>query len=137
MLLSRTTQVALRAIAYIVAMQDPEKGISARDLATVTGANPHTVAKAMQTLVRQGVVSSSRGPAGGFFVSFAQQKKTIMSIVEAIEGTEQFEKCVLGLRDCSDEHPCPIHREYKAARNKIGNIFNKTKIGDIPFIMVD
>ena len=54
-----------------------------------------------------------------------QQQQPIAVIVETIEGNSVFKECGLGLSKCSETHPCPIHNDYKVAREMIEKIFNE------------
>ena len=102
-----------------------------KEIAEQINASEHTVGKILQTLARQGIIYSLKGPAGGFYVNDAQQNQPISNIVETIEGKEIFNECGLGLSKCSASHPCPIHNEYKVSRELIEKIFREKKIKDL------
>jgi DNA-binding IscR family transcriptional regulator len=51
--------------------------------------------------------------------------------VEAIDGKEIFNSCGLGLSKCSSSHPCPIHDEYKKARDIIEKLFTQKRVLDL------
>ena len=72
-----------------------------------------------------------KGPSGGFFISETQQDQSISVIIESIEGKEVFKECGLGLSKCSALHPCPIHDEYKVARDLLANLFQEKKVKDL------
>ena len=72
-----------------------------------------------------------KGPSGGFYISKEQQKQPIINIVEAIDGKQIFKSCGLGLSQCSSTHPCPIHYEYKEARDIIASLFQQKKVLDL------
>ena len=131
MILSQTSEIAVRALAFIATHQQTEQGICAKDLADSIKVNQHTVAKAMQILVKHGVVSSARGRSGGFYLTAPQKDKPIVGIVEAIDGKWVFNKCALGLHQCSKERPCPIHGDFRKAKDIITKIFSQTSIKDI------
>ena len=87
--------------------------------------------KILQTLARQGLINSAKGPTGGFFITEDQQEQPISNIVETIEGQQIFKECGLGLSQCNASHPCPIHDEYKIARDLIENLFRQKKVKDL------
>lgn len=72
-----------------------------------------------------------KGPSGGFFISAEQQNQPIIHIVHAIDGNRVFKSCGLGLSKCSSAHPCPIHYQYKEARDIIENLFRQKKVIDL------
>lgn len=110
-------------------MQGEKAGI--KETAEQINASEHTVGKILQTLAKRGVITSVKGPSGGFYVSDAQQYEPIAVIVESIEGKGIFKECGLGLSKCSAQHPCPIHDEYKVARDLLEKLFEEKKVKDL------
>ena len=83
--------------------------------------------KILQELVPKSIISSIKGPRGGFYLTEKNQQAPLIKIIEAIDGLAYFEKCGLGLEDCSDSHPCPIHEDFKKSRDHLKTVFtNKT-----------
>lgn len=83
--------------------------------------------KILQELVPKSIISSIKGPRGGFYLTKKNQQAPLIKIIEAIDGLAYFEKCGLGLEDCSDSHPCPIHEDFKISRDHLKTVFtNKT-----------
>ncbi len=108
-----------------------EENAGIKEVAEYINASQHTVGKILQTLVRQRVINSVKGPSGGFYISKEQQKHPIINIIEAIDGKGVFKSCGLGLSKCSASHPCPIHNDYKEARDSIENLFRQKKVQDL------
>jgi hypothetical protein len=46
-------------------------------------------------------------------------------------GQGVFKECGLGLSRCSETHPCPIHNEYKVARELMDKLFREKKVIDL------
>jgi DNA-binding IscR family transcriptional regulator len=42
----------------------------------------------------------------------------LIDIVEAIDGLEIFNNCVLGFPGCSNENPCPVHDKWGKLRDE-------------------
>ena len=57
-----------------------------REVADALGVPADYLLKILQQLVRAGVLSSTRGPAGGFRLQRPPAKITLLTIVEAIDG---------------------------------------------------
>ncbi len=74
--------------------------ISAKELAHRLAASEATLSKAMQRLVRADLLSSTRGPAGGFFLAREAKEITLKEIVEAIEGKLSTPGCLFGRQIC-------------------------------------
>lgn len=130
-MLSSTCQTAIKAVIYLSAKSDSSEKISMKEIAEKINASEHTVGKTLQSLVKHKIINSLKGPTGGFYINDEQQNQPIQVIVETIEGKEIFKQCGLGLSQCSESHPCPIHDEYKVARELLEKIFKDKKIKDL------
>ncbi|HWI91578.1 MAG TPA: Rrf2 family transcriptional regulator [Flavisolibacter sp.] len=130
-MLSYTCKTAVKAVVYLATTYERHEKAGLKEVAEHIGASEHTVGKILQTLVRQDVINSMKGPAGGFYISKKQKKQPLINIVEAIDGRNIFKGCGLGLSRCSAAHPCPIHDEYKAARDILDRIFNTKSVEDL------
>lgn len=130
-MLNQMSQTAIKAVIYLASQQVVDGNAGIREVAGYIDASEHTVGKVLQTLVRAGIINSVKGPSGGFHISREQLKRPIIHVVDAIEGKELFTKCGLGLKKCSASRPCPMHHEYKAARELVYKIFASKKIADL------
>jgi Rrf2 family protein len=130
-MLSNTCKTAIKAVIYLCSKFDTNENAGIKEIAEFINANEHTVGKILQTLVKQQVIKSMKGPSGGFSISKEQQKQPIINIVEAIDGRHVFLSCGLGLSQCSSSHPCPIHYEYKEARDIVEKLFRQKKVLDL------
>jgi Rrf2 family protein len=127
-MLSKTCKTAIKAVIYLCSKFDTAENVSIKEVAEFINASEHTVGKILQTLARQNVINSMKGPTGGFYISEEQQKQPIINIVEAIDGKQIFTSCGLGLSKCSATHPCPIHNEYKQVRDLMEKIFREKNV---------
>lgn len=83
------------------------------------------VSKMLQTLTPSGIIGSKKGKNGGFYLARKPSNIKLIEIVEAIDGLEVFETCVLGFPDCGDKHPCPVHETWGKIREKTFNMLNE------------
>ena len=130
-MLSYTCKTAIKAVIYLSSKSDHGEKAGIKEIAGHINASEHTVGKILQTLARQKLINSLKGPSGGFFITIIQQNQPIINIVEAIDGKQIFTECGLGLSTCSATHPCPIHDEYKIARDLIEKLFREKSIKDL------
>jgi len=130
-MLSLTCKTAIKAVIYLSSRTDPEDRPGIKEIAAAINANEHTVGKLLQTLVKQDVINSVKGPSGGFYISQEQQKLPVMAIIEAIDGTALFTECGLGLSKCSALHPCPIHHDYQEGKMLLEKLFRTRRIIDL------
>lgn len=127
-MLSLTCKTAIKAVIFLASGPGTGERSGIREIASFINASEHTVGKLLQTLVKSGIINSAKGPSGGFYITKAQLRLPIINIVEAVDGKEVFKECGLGLSKCSATHPCPIHHEYKKARDIIETLFRERKV---------
>jgi Rrf2 family protein len=115
-MLSLSCKYALRAIVYIMSKAASLHRSGIKEIAEAIGANEHTTAKILQLLAKEGLVHSAKGPTGGFYLLPDAGPIYLIQVVRLIDGEQFFFECGLGLKECSEKKPCPIHHTYKAAR---------------------
>lgn len=88
-------------------------------------------AKILQILNKHRIITSLKGPYGGFYIEQYQLEQPVINVVKAIDGMSVFKECGFGLKNCSEKHPCPMHFKYKAVRETLLQVFQKTTIGSL------
>jgi len=58
----------------------------------------------------------------------ANLEQSVADIVREIDGDKLFSGCGLGLKECSEDHPCPIHNDFKHIRQEIKDMLDNSKI---------
>jgi Rrf2 family transcriptional regulator, iron-sulfur cluster assembly transcription factor len=125
---SKTAEYALRATIFIAQKGTINNKLGIEEVAKAIGSPQSFTAKILQLLTRDNrVVSSARGPHGGFYMTTQSKKQPALAILEAVGEDNILRKCVLGLNQCSETKPCPMHAEYKLIKEKLIFLFeNKT-----------
>lgn len=126
---SKTCQYAIRAIFYIAKRSEQGYKSNVKEIALAINSPEHFLAKILQQLSKEGLVQSIKGPNGGFHLDAVQLKRPIMDIIITIEGDDLFVGCGMGLSNCSEINPCPLHKDFKQIRCKLIKIFKTTTIG--------
>ena len=85
----------------------------------------------LQTLVRKGILSSSKGRTGGFALSMPARRIRLLDIVYAVDGTACDEECALGFSRCSLTNPCAMHDSWKEVRRSIREYLQRITIADL------
>ena len=130
-MLSLTCKTAIKAVIYLASKFESEEKSGIKEIAEYINASEHTVGKVLQTLVKEGVINSLKGPTGGFFITARQINQPIINIVISIDGKDVFNQCGLGLSKCSATHPCPIHDDYKAIRDLFEKMCRQKNVKDL------
>ena len=130
-MLSHTCKTAIKAVIYIASKFELKERMSIKEIAELIDASEHTVGKLLQTLVKEQIINSAKGPTGGFYIDAKQLKLPIIKIVFAIDGKDVFNQCGLGLSKCSASHPCPIHNDYKVVRDLFEKVCTAKNISEL------
>ncbi len=126
---SKSTEYALRATIFIAQKSSEEKKLGLDEISKAIGSPRSFTAKILQLLTKDNkIVSSTRGPNGGFYVTDKAKKLPARAILEAMGEDEVLKKCVLGLAQCSETKPCPMHADYKLIKQELVQLFESKTI---------
>jgi Rrf2 family protein len=129
-MLSNTSKYAVRALIYLALNETPNLKIGIKQISKDLDIPMPFLGKIMQTLAKQKVLSSSKGPHGGFNLNKKAHEIFLMDIIEIIDGIDSFNMCILGLGDCNTEsNHCPIHQGYAEFRETLKLLFQKESLG--------
>jgi len=110
---------AIRALTYMASQDTQDVPASAADVAAAEHIPPYYLAKVLQDLARVDLLSSVRGRGGGFLLRRPAKDIRVLEILEAVENIKRITtECVLGLDQCNDSVPCPMHETWKKFREE-------------------
>lgn len=127
-MLSNSSKYAINAVLYLTVHSDELKKISAKEIAEAINIPSPFLSKLFQILSKKNVISSSKGPGGGFYMTKENLNLNLIEIIKHIDGLENFEGCVLGLKKCSSEKPCPIHYSIQPLKKQLFKELNENSI---------
>ena len=122
-MLSTSCKYALRSVVYIMSKAGSGLRLGIKEIAEEIGANEHTTAKILGIMAKEGIIDSAKGPTGGFFIMPGGKPIYLIEVVKLIDGDHLFFECGLGLHECSENKPCPIHHSYKMVRETLHKQF--------------
>jgi Rrf2 family protein len=135
---SKSTEYALRAIIYLAQKSSIENKIGMAELAEAISSPKSFTAKILQTLTRNNrLVSSVTGPTGGFYLTERAKKKSLLHVLTLLEDEGIITGCILGLKECSETNPCPLHSEYKKIKPQLLAMLNQKTILELASEMKD
>ena len=134
MIYSRSAEYAIRAFVYL-AQVEQGKFVMAKQIAADTEIPGHFLAKILQQLARKGFLRSSKGPTGGFSMKRSADEVSLFDVVEAVDGTTDYERCIGGQAECNDQAPCGLHESWKRLRGDIVKYLEETSIADVALSM--
>lgn len=132
---SRTCAYAIRAMARL-AMLRPEGYASLHEVCEGSDLPRTFVAKIFGALVHAGLLTSAKGPGGGFALAQRPGQITLLNIVSAIDGVHHYTGCVVGLSRCDDKQPCAQHERFKPVRKQVLGYLAETTLDQMSEALV-
>ena len=86
MKLQKASLFALYAVLDLAS--DPERQLSATDIANNFNISTHHLAKVLRTLVRSGLVQAVRGAGGGYRFAGSVNRTTLLDVIDLFETLE-------------------------------------------------
>lgn len=126
---SKTCEYAIRAMLYIAQKTKDGSRVSIKEIAKGIDSPEHFVAKILQDLSRKNLVQSIKGPNGGFYHDAQSLKYSLADIIKAVDGEKLLDGCVLGLKQCSEIHPCPIHHQFVKIKIELKRMLENANLG--------
>ena len=130
-MLSSSAKYALKAVLFLTIHTDSDKKMQVKEISEKIDVPKAYTGKLLQALAKRRIISSARGPKGGFYVNDKNRLNTIMSVVEVIDGKTKLETCILGLSDCNLDKPCPLHNLIASSRLRIVKVFEEITLEEL------
>jgi len=129
MILTKTTEYAVRVLTYMASQE--QELISAKYLHEKLNIPYKYLTKLMTDLAKYGCLTSIRGREGGFKITKELKEISLSKIIEAVEGMESFNACILGFHECSSENPCAMHYVWEKNKAEFIKTLESTSLYDI------
>jgi Rrf2 family protein len=114
---SRTTGYAVLALTY---MHEHEgRWLLSHDIASHTVIPRPYLSKILHNLEKSGLIRAKRGYRGGYRLARPAEQISVLEVVEAIDGPEWRNQCILGVGSCPACQLCPTYKLWKAEIAKI------------------
>lgn len=134
-MLSNTAKYAIRALIYLANYATDGKKIGIKQMSDELGIPFPFLGKIMQSLAKEKILISNKGPRGGFALNRKPEEISLYDIIVMIDNDDYFQHCIIRPVPCScftDEvTTCAIHRRFSNLRNEIASFYKDTKLADI------
>jgi Rrf2 family protein len=131
-MLSSSSKYGIRAVTYIASKSKNNEKLGIKMISEDLRLPTPFLAKILQLLAKQKILSSSKGPHGGFSLLKDPKNITLYDIIVTIDGSDIFENCVIHNTPCkcvnSEKLVCPIHTEYSRIRTDMVKLFKKKTV---------
>ena len=130
MRLSQTSEYALRAVLHI-AEAGNGRALPAGEIAAHLDVPRNYLSKILHQLRQRGVLTSARGPRGGFRLVEPPDRVTIADLIEPHDPISEERHCLLGRPECLDSAPCPAHARWREVGEILNRFFHDTTLADL------
>lgn len=128
---SKACKYAINAMIYLATLPKGQERASLKEIARAINSPEAFTAKILQTLVKENLLISIKGPHGGFTIDNKGKETKLYTIVQVLDGDQIFVGCALGLEKCSEDHPCAVHAKFKAIREHLTGMMMTTSLEDM------
>lgn len=129
---SKACEYSIRAAIYITGRSLEGERTNLKQIAEAIDSPVAFTAKLLQQLVHAGVIDSVKGISGGFEIPRNRiVKLRLCDIVDAIDGNSIYTGCGLGLPNCSEKNPCPVHDHFKSIRKDLKVMLETTSLKEL------
>ena len=130
MLYSRPCEYAIRTLAYLARVA-ADRRVQVQEIAAAEDIPAPLLAKVLQQLARSHLIDSFKGPGGGFCLNRSAGEISLYDIFQVVDGVEDLDRCAVGLAQCNDFAPCPLHDTWKSVRVHLIQYLKKTTLEEM------
>lgn len=113
--------------AMVLLATRPDKLMSNHNIAATLKVSPAHLSKVLQRLSHAGMVRATRGPGGGFAITTAGAKKSLLDVFEAIEGPMRPHDCLLENSVCGGKN-CIFGNVLRNMNREAQQYLSKTRL---------
>lgn len=126
---SKACEYGIKASLFIAEQSGQGERVSLKDISEAIDSPTAFTAKILQQLSRNSLIQSVKGPAGGYEIDAARLDSVwLADIVKAIDGDQVYKGCGLGLKECNEARPCPVHEDFKEVRERLREMLETTSL---------
>lgn len=104
---------------------------STDDIAKALSLSVPTVRKVLKILVDQGLVQARRGAHGGYRLTRSPVQITLLSVVEAFEGTLHLTECSVSDTQCDITTSCSLADNWGGINQIVAHLLGAISLSDI------
>jgi Rrf2 family protein len=125
---SEAAALALHAAVFLAVNED--RVIPTAEIAEMFKASDAHLSKVLQRLHKAGLVSSTRGPKGGFQIARPADEITLLQVYETIEGKLSDTECLFDAPVCDGEQ-CILGDLLKKVNSQVREYMANTRLGEL------
>ncbi|WP_020160782.1 MULTISPECIES: SUF system Fe-S cluster assembly regulator [Methylobacter] len=127
--LSKLTDYATVILSFMA--KDETHVHAAMEIAAATGIALPTVSKILKSLVKAGVLISTRGAKGGYALARVPEKISVATVISALEGPIALTECSISHQGCEQASGCDIRGNWSLINRTIHNALESVTLADM------
>lgn len=129
-MISQTAEYALSVVLYLADRPGAEP-TSATEAAEALGVPERYLARVLNALSHEGVLTSTRGAQGGFRLARDPGELTLAAVVAPFDAVGEPPQCLLRKERCGEGQSCIAHRHWHDLATRVRLFFQETTIADL------
>jgi Rrf2 family protein len=129
MYFTKTTEYSLRIFSYMI--NSDLQVFTAKHLVEKLQIPDKYLRGLLTKLTKAGFIKSIQGREGGYVFAKNANKIFLSDIINAVEGMDKYEGCILGFEHCGKKHVCALHYKWVPIREKILDFLKTTTVADL------
>jgi len=134
--LTRKTDYALIALSFLAdQQQEGAPPVSAKRIAETFGLPLPLLMNILKELAGAKLLTSTRGPRGGYSLAADPESLTLLEVVTAMEGPVRLTPCADGLpvvgQGCEHAGQCPIRGTVRSLHQRINRFLGEVTLKDL------
>jgi Rrf2 family protein len=128
--LSKKADYALIAVRHLATHQ-ADRLHSAADIAEIYGISPPLLAKVLQRLARNGLVTARHGSCGGYQLARPPKDISALEVITAVDGPLIITSCVTNHGNCDQTSTCTVREPLRRVNESILQVLRTVTISQL------
>jgi FeS assembly SUF system regulator len=127
--LSKKSDYALIAVKHIATHGTGSH--SASDIADIYGISAPLLAKVLQRLAKNGIVTARHGSAGGYQLARHPKDISALEVINAVDGPMMITSCITSHGACGQSTTCTVREPLRKVNDSILNVLRTVTISQM------
>lgn len=130
MKLSTRTRYGIRALIDLARNMN-EKPVSVKEIARRQNISTRYLENIFHELKKAGILGSSKGKGGGFFIVKPMKEITILALIDILDGELAILDCLIDSKACKNSGGCYTRPMWDRLNDEIRQSFKKVTVEDL------
>ncbi len=87
--------------------------------------------KIFQSMVRAEFLKAVPGPGGGYRLLQKPSEISVLEVIQAVDGQDAFNQCVLKFEECDSVNPCALHDSWAKTKTRLLKELKQKTVQDL------